>query len=174
VEESHMKIGLLADTHDRLPAIRELLRQMASHGVEMVLHAGDYCSPFSLKILAEEKVSLAGIFGRNDGDRQGLMATAQGFFGNELFESPHSFELAGERILLVHDLNEVHTRSVSAHDVVVHGCSHRQELKTRGTTLIVNPGEGCGWLHGSPSAAVLSLDTKKVEFLSLAGQQWEN
>jgi uncharacterized protein len=168
-----MKIGLLADTHDRLPAIRELLRQMAAHGVEMVLHAGDYCSPFSLKILAEEKVSLAGVFGRNDGDRQGLVATAQAYFGNELFESPHSLELGGEQILIVHDLNEVSTRSVSAHSVVVHGCSHRQELKSRADTLIVNPGEGCGWLHGTPSAAVLSLDTKKVEFLSLSGPQWQ-
>jgi uncharacterized protein len=174
VEGGVTKIGLLADTHDRLPAIRELLRQMASHGVEMVLHAGDYCSPFSLKIIAEEKVSLAGVFGRNDGDRQGLMATAQGFFGNELFESPHSLELGGERILLVHDLGDVSPRSISAHDIVVHGCSHRQEMKTRGKTLLVNPGEGCGWLHGTPSAAVLSLETKQVEFLSLSGDQWRS
>ena len=42
-----MKIGLIADTHDRLPAIAELVRQMQAGGVGMLLHAGDYCSPRS-------------------------------------------------------------------------------------------------------------------------------
>ena len=44
-----MRVGLIADTHDRLPAIAELVREMQTHGIDMVLHAGDYCSPFSLK-----------------------------------------------------------------------------------------------------------------------------
>jgi predicted phosphodiesterase len=37
----------------------------------------------------------------------------------------------------------------------------------------VNPGEGCGWLHGAPSAAILDLDTKEVEFLKLSGPEWK-
>jgi predicted phosphodiesterase len=45
-------------------------------------------------------------------------------------------------------------------------------MKTRGDTLIVNPGEGCGWLYGKPSAAVLDLDERRVEFLTLSGQEW--
>jgi len=48
-----MKIGLIADTHDRLPAIAELVRQMQAGGVGMLLHAGDYCSPFSLTPMEE-------------------------------------------------------------------------------------------------------------------------
>ena len=43
-----MLIGLMADSHDRVPAIRELLERMIERGAGMVLHAGDYCSPFSL------------------------------------------------------------------------------------------------------------------------------
>jgi predicted phosphodiesterase len=44
-------------------------------------------------------------------------------------------------------------------------------MKERGDTLIVNPGEGCGWLHGDPSGAILDLNTKKVQFLKLKGGQ---
>ena len=168
-----MKIGLMADTHARLPAIAEFVRQLQAAGIGMVLHAGDYCSPFALKPFEDAQVSLAGVFGRNDGDTQGLVSRAQSAFGAELFESPHSFEIGGRRILLVHDIGEVQKRSVTSHDIVIHGNTHQQELKTRGETLIVNPGEGCGWLYGTPSGAILDLDSRHVEFLSLTGPQWK-
>jgi putative phosphoesterase len=167
-----MRIGLIADTHDRVPAIAELLRQMQAAGVGMVLHAGDYCSPFSLKPFEEAHVSLAGIFGRNDGDPQGLVTRAQAAFGSELFESPHSFEIGGRRVLLVHDIADVNQRSIASHEIVIHGSTHQQEMKTRDETLILNPGEGCGWLYGTPSAAILDLDTREVQFLALNGPEW--
>ena len=49
-----MLVGLMGDTHDRLPAIRELLKEMTQRGVGMVLHAGDYCSPFALQPFQDE------------------------------------------------------------------------------------------------------------------------
>jgi putative phosphoesterase len=168
-----MLVGLIADTHDRLPAIAELVRQMQAAGVGMVLHAGDYCSPFALRAFEEAHMSLAGVFGRNDGDPQGLVTRAQSSFGAELFESPHSVEIGGRRILLVHDIGEVNKRSVSSHEIVIHGSTHQQEMKTRGDTLIVNPGEGCGWLYGTPSAALLELDSREVQFLTLSAAEWK-
>ena len=65
-----MKIGVLADTHDRVPAIRELLRQFAERGIGLVLHCGDYCSPFALQPFIDVQMTLAGVFGRCDGDRE--------------------------------------------------------------------------------------------------------
>ena len=47
-------------------------------------------------------------------------------------------------------------------------------MKTRGDTLIVNPGEACGWMHGSPTAAILDLDTKRAEFIKLDAAEWKN
>ncbi|HEX3867213.1 MAG TPA: metallophosphoesterase [Gemmatimonadaceae bacterium] len=169
-----MRVGLLADAHDRLPAIAEFIRQMQAGGVGMVLHAGDYCSPFSLKAFEDEHVALAGVFGKNDGDREGLQSRAQSAFSAELFESPHSFEMGGKRILLVHDIGDVAARSLKSHDIVIHGQTHQQEMKTRGETLIVNPGEACGWLYGTPSAAILDLDTNQVEFLTLPAAEWKH
>jgi len=168
-----MLVGLIADTHDRLPAIAELVRQMQEAGAGMILHAGDYCSPFALRAFEDAHMSLAGVFGRNDGDPQGLVTRAQSAFGTELFESPHSFEIGGRRILLVHDIGDVNKRSVLSHEIVIHGSTHQQEMKTRGDTLIVNPGEGCGWLYGTPSAALLELDSREVQFLTLSAAEWK-
>jgi putative phosphoesterase len=167
VEERLMLVGLMADTHDRLPAIDGLLREMMARGVGMVLHAGDYCAPFALRPFLAHSVALAGVFGRNDGDHEGLRALAATGVGMELFESPHSMELGGQRILIVHDIGDVSPRSIDGHEIVIHGFTHREEMKTRGDTLIVNPGEACGWLQGDPSAAILDLDTRQVEFLRL-------
>ena len=162
-----MKVGLLADTHDRLPAIEALLRYMQENGAGMVLHAGDICAPFALTPFVKANMPMVGVFGRSDGDREGLRAFAQQGVGIELFEAPHSIELAGQRILLMHDLDDSIQRSMESHSIVIHGHTHREEMKTRGDTLIVNPGEGCGWLYGEPSGAILDLDTKNVHFFKL-------
>jgi hypothetical protein len=174
VEERLMRIGLLSDTHDRVPAVRALLEQMIAGGVSLVMHAGDHCAPFSLAPVREFSIPLLGVFGRNDGDRDALVAAGKVDFGAiELFESPHSFDLGGKSVLLVHDLSDVQQRSIDDHEVVVHGFTHTQEMKSRGNSLLVNPGEGCGWLHGAPSGAILDLDTKSVEFIKLSGPEWK-
>jgi uncharacterized protein len=162
-----MLVGLMADTHCRLTAIRQLIEIMQQRGVNMVLHAGDYCAPFALLPFQATNMALAGVFGRNDGDQEGLRAVAQQSMGIELYESPHSLELGGQRVLIVHDIQDVNARSIESHTVVIHGQTHREEMKSRGDTLIVNPGEGCGWLYGRPSAAILDLDTLKVDFFTL-------
>lgn len=167
-----MLVGLMSDSHDRVPAVAELVKRMAERGVGMVLHAGDFCSPFSLAPIQNANIALAGVFGRNDGDREGLRAAAQQGMGMELFESPHSLQIGDHKILIVHDLGDVAARSIKAHHIVIHGMEHQQSMKTRGETLIINPGEACGWLHGAPTAAVLDLDTKHVEFIKLSDPHW--
>ena len=168
-----MLVGLMADSHDRIPAIAELLRQMREKGATMVLHAGDYVSPLSLKPFEDLHMTLAGVFGRNDGDPNSLLSRAGAGIGLEIFESPHSFEVSGKQILLVHDIADVSKRSVSSHAVVVHGFTHQQSMKTEGDTLIINPGEACGWLHGTPGAALLDIVTSQVQFLSLTDPKWK-
>ncbi|HEX3160269.1 MAG TPA: YfcE family phosphodiesterase [Gemmatimonadaceae bacterium] len=167
-----MRIGLLADTHDRLPAVAALVARMAERSVELVLHAGDWCAPFALRPVHELALPVVGVFGRSDGDREGLRVAAAAGLATELFESPHSLEIGGERLLLVHDLNESVERSVASHAFVVHGCTHRAEQLERDGALLVNPGEACGWLHGVPTAAVLDLTTRTVEFLRLTEPEW--
>ena len=168
-----MKVGILSDTHDRLDALDELLKRLQEAGATMMLHAGDYCAPFSLLPFLYAGTPMAGVFGRNDGDHEGIRAFAQRGMGIELFESPHSMELAGTRILIVHDIGEVPAQSLTNHSIVIHGNTHKPEMKERDGTLIVNPGEACGWLYGSPQAAIFDTDSKKVEFIQLPAKDWK-
>lgn len=167
-----MRIGLLSDTHDRVPAIAEFVRIFQERGIGLVLHAGDFCAPFSLKPLLDASMALAGVFGRNDGDHEGLRAEAARGLAAELYESPHSVELDGCRLLCVHELGEVHERSLEAHEIVVHGQTHELAVTTRGTTLLINPGEACGWLYGTPTAMIVDLATREWEVLRLNGPEW--
>jgi predicted phosphodiesterase len=107
------------------------------------------------------------VFGRNDGDREGLRAAAAKGMATELYESPHSVDVSGQRILLVHDLADVNERSIAGHSVVIHGFTHRKEVQTSGDSLLINPGEGCGWLHGVATAAILDLESREVDFIAL-------
>ncbi len=167
-----MKVGLLSDTHDRVPAVEALLARFVEAGAALVLHAGDYCAPFSLAPFRAAGLPLLGVFGRNDGDREGLRAAAAALpAGGELVDSPHSVVLGGRTLLLVHDLGDALSRSVDAHEVVVYGCSHRPDARQRGAALLVNPGEACGWLAGEPRAAVLDLDALRVDPIAL-GPDW--
>jgi uncharacterized protein len=168
-----MRVGLMSDSHDRVPAIAAFLKQMQEAGIGLVLHAGDFCAPFSLDPFEEAHISMAGVFGKNDADLESLRARAGRAIGLEIFESPHSFEIGGRRVLLAHDIADIPDRSIESHEIVVHGHLHKQEMKTRGETLIVNPGEACGWVNGIPTAAILDLDSRQVEFLTLSGPQWK-
>jgi putative phosphoesterase len=162
-----MRVGILSDTHDRVPAIAELVQRLVAGGASLLMHAGDYCSPFALAPVNEASIPLLGVFGRNDGDPEGLAAVAAQGVGTELYESPHSFEVGGKQILIVHDLADISHRSVEQHQFVFHGSTHQVEMKTRGDTLLLNPGEACGWLYGSCTAALLDLETREVEIIKL-------
>jgi putative phosphoesterase len=146
---------------------------MMDAGAQMILHAGDHCSPFSLMPFLDASIPVVSVFGRNDGDREGMLAQAASGIAVEIYESPHSVDVSGTRLLLVHDIAEVSELSLNAHGIVVHGHTHSQEMKTRGDTLIVNPGEGCGWMYGAPSAALLDLDSRRVEFIKLPVADWK-
>ena len=50
-----MKIGVMSDSHDNLPAIRRALARFEAEGAEAVIHAGDFVAPFSIKELLKFK-----------------------------------------------------------------------------------------------------------------------
>lgn len=65
-----MLIGILADTHDNLEKVDAAVRSLNAKGVEMVLHAGDYVSPFVIPRFANLQSPMIGVLGNNDGDHR--------------------------------------------------------------------------------------------------------
>jgi uncharacterized protein len=167
-----MKVGLMANSHDRLPAIDAFVATLASRGISLVLHAGDFVAPWSLGPFRERGMALLGVFGHNDGDPSGLMAFAQQGVGMELYESPHVFDVAGRKLLLVHDLQDLPDRAWDEYEIIVHGTIHTSEVRTEGKVTVICPGEACGWLTGTPTCAILDLETREVEFVTLTGPEW--
>ena len=69
-----MLVGVIADTHDNLPLVARAMELFRRRGVGAVLHAGDFVAPFALKPFVAADMPLTGVFGNNDGERDGLAA----------------------------------------------------------------------------------------------------
>ena len=165
-----MRIGIIADTHDRRGTVEAAVDRFNQEGVEYVLHAGDYVAPFVVDWLSSLKCPLVGVFGNNDGDRNLL---TERFNKHENLDIRGDFarlELDGVEIALIHG----HQRELlsvlidtQGFDFVVHGHSHRGGCTQEGRTRIINPGEACGYLTGCPTVAVLETETGRSEMVVL-------
>jgi putative phosphoesterase len=155
-----MKIGLIADTHDNLKNLEKAVKLFNAKKVDLVLHAGDYVAPFTVKLLNKLKSKYLGVFGNNDGETEGLYKKSAG----HIRKGPLRWNKDGKRIALVHDLNSFNYKNF---DVVVFGHSHKKELFKKGKTLLVNPGECGGWLSHKATVAVLDMNDLSVRFFNL-------
>lgn len=163
-----MKIGLMADTHDRIEAVVKAVNLFNEIGVRQVLHAGDLISPFVVHKLAKLRARLHYVWGNNDGDRE-LIAARLGELKLKPLGNFASFEMGGRRIALLHGTHEEIVQSLlrsGSFNVVVRGHTHRVDVR-RGRTLHVNPGEVCGYLTGRQTVATLDLTKLRVEILDL-------
>lgn len=162
-------IGILADTHDNLPLIDEAVKQLNHYGVEMVLHAGDYISPFTVSHFKPLQAQLIGVYGNNCAERKRLKelfrdidADLRGFFAEVSVE--------GVKIGLLHGHDEELLNALlksCVYDVVVHGHTHQAKVQRIGRTLVINPGEVCGYLTGKSTMALLDLKTRDAEIVMI-------
>jgi len=133
-----MRIGVISDTHDRLPTFRRALATFARLKVDAIFHAGDYVAPFAAKLIAP-----------------GTLATPN------LVDGPLRVELdtpAGKRgIVMHHFIDWLKPGEAKGADVVISGHNHVASVEQRDRTLLLNPGECCGWVHDRCTVALLDL-----------------
>jgi putative phosphoesterase len=165
-----MLVGIMSDTHDHLPFVGKAVKKLIDEKVELVLHAGDYVSPFVISHFKPFKGRFIGVFGNNDGDHE-FLKRRFAEFGLEIRGLFAELEIDGLRVALLHGgesggppgASELLKSLISSecYDVIVHGHVHEAKAYKKGKTLIINPGEVCGYLTEKPSIAV--LDTKNLE-----------
>jgi len=161
-----MRVGICADTHDRLPFIRRAIDHLNAGGVEIVLHAGDWVSPFTLPLFDELTAPVVGVFGNNDGDRPLLRRFARERDGLELREDFATVDLDGVACALIHGHQQRFLEEVigsGQYRVVVRGHTHRPAIEEHSGVLVINPGEVCGYLTGRGTVAVLETGTMTAE-----------
>jgi putative phosphoesterase len=118
-------IGVISDTHNLLrPEALAVLKRS-----ELILHAGDVCSPEVLEELGRI-ASVVAVRGNND----------RGAWARRLPVS-RTVEVGGFRIHILHDLKEldVDPRAEGFH-AVVSGHSHRPRAERKDGVLFLNPG----------------------------------
>lgn len=165
-----MLVGLIADTHDRLPMIDKAVKKLNEEDVELVLHAGDYVAPFVIPKFKELKAKLIGVFGNNDGDRELLKKRFTEYEGLEIRGSFTEIVVDGLKIALLHGSEEELLKALinsEGFDVVVHGHTHKAEVYRKDKTLIVNPGEVCGYLFSKSTIALLDTGRRDARIIDL-------
>jgi hypothetical protein len=158
----------MSDTHDRLDAVEKAIDFFNCQNLREVLHAGDLVSPFVAPRFSKLKAKLYYVWGNNEGDRE-LIRVRFGEIGITPLGNFAKFELAGRKIALLHGTEEDIVNSLiesGLYDIVIRGHTHRAEV-IRGKTLLVNPGEVCGYLSGHQTVAILDLTEMDAEIIEL-------
>lgn len=160
----------MSDTHDNLPAIRKAVDFFnARKDVELIVHAGDFIAPFTVKEFKKLNAAFIGVFGNNDGDRNHLGKNFLSLMGVEISDV-QEFEKGKKKFCLYHGTNEEILASLlrgKRYDVLVRGHTHEAEIKKKFNTLVINPGEVCGYLSGKKTIALLDAKNLKVEIVEL-------
>lgn len=160
-----MKLGVISDTHDNMPKIAQAVELFNRERVDLVLHAGDFISPLTAKEFKGLNTELVGVFGNNDGDKLYLIKKFQGV--GELYTDYRELELEGRKIVLMHEPKLLEALIASkVYDLIVYGHTHDIDLR-QGPPLVLNPGEGGGWLSGRATVAIVDLATMETNIIDL-------
>ena len=159
-----MLIGIIADTHDNLMYTKKAIELFNNRKVEHVIHAGDYTSPFTLKVFKQLNCKYVGVFGNNDGDKLLLLQRSEGNIHNQ----PYICTFTGKKIIIMHEHHIVDALADSGHfDLVIYGHTHKPDIRKVNNTLIVNPGEAGTWLYGTSTVALTDLNKMEAEIIEL-------
>jgi len=162
-----MKIGIISDTHDNLPRIKKAVTFFNQEKVDLVLHAGDFVSPFTALEFKNLNCPLKGVFGNNDGDKLYLQEKFKVI--GELYPVPYIVKINNKNVIMLHKEKLIDALAESQrYDVIIYGHTHRSDLRKIGKTLIINPGECGGWLTGKSTIVLLDLENLEAKIINLA------
>jgi uncharacterized protein len=145
-----MLIGVISDTHDRLPAIDRAMALFAERRVEAVVHAGDLVAPFAARRLKASTVPLHVTYGNNDGERAGLLDVLP-----QIVDGPLHISLGGRNILVHHFIGWCSPEDIARAEIIITGHTHEIVNTSEDGKLYLNPGEACGWVSGRCTVAIL-------------------
>ena len=161
-----MLIGIIADTHDHVDHIQEAVRLFKQREVDLVIHAGDYCSPFTIPLFRD--LPLRGILGNNDGDLY-LLMNKFSEIGADLEGEFFKLRTGDRSIAVYHGTYPEITDALykcGNYDVVITGHTHETLNELKGNTLAINPGTANGF-GDKATVALLETTSLEVEFVEL-------
>jgi len=176
-----LRVGLLADIHDHVRALRQALPWLARH-TDRLLLLGDLVAPFILRRIGEGYPNpVHVVFGNNDGDRHLLHAVAGNYPQVRVHGELYRGVLGGRRVVAQHYPAVAELIDPTAADLIAYGHDHRARAARRGDALVVNPGTLMGYDPAEDadvpaSWAVYDACEHRVKFWRLDGNavvEWE-
>jgi len=160
-----MIVGILSDTHDKLPAMRAGMKTLAANGAKYFIHCGDVGGESIIDCLAGHHAAF--VWGNNDWDRAGLQEYATGL-GITCLGHGGAIELDGKSIYVTHGDDALVVRGVleeQKHDYLLLGHSHVKLDAREGRVHVINPG---ALYRATPkTVALLDLQRDTVMFLNV-------
>ena len=139
-----MKVGVISDTHDQGALIEKAVDLFNKEEVELVIHCGDWVSPFILYCFRELKAPMKGVFGNNDGDKFRHLMTRDRLSLNIAYEDRFlELKIDNRSIAVFHgDYQQIVEALVACgkYDAIFHGHTHQKINTQVGRTLSLNPG----------------------------------
>jgi putative phosphoesterase len=159
-----MRVGILSDTHGRLPAAKAAMKLLVGAGCEMFIHCGDVGSCEILDLLAG--LNSCFVFGNTDYDRAAMDKYAQ-TIGVQCLRTGGTILCDGKKLAVTHgDEPEVLQQLLAGKpDYLFTGHTHIAKDIRQGKTRWINPGA----LQRATvkSVVVLDLANDQVEFLKI-------
>jgi putative phosphoesterase len=160
-----MRLGILADTHDKLARTRVAVGMLRDAGAEALVHCGDLTGPPIVEVLAALPCWF--VFGNNDAHAVPALERAAAEFGPVCLGWGGVVELGGRRVGLTHGHMARAMRQVLAEqpEFVLSGHSHCASDTWDGTVRWINPGA----LHRADeyTVALLELVSGELQVLRI-------
>ena len=169
-----MIIGIISDTHDYLVGLRKAIKIFKQHKIELLIHCGDWVSPFTLEFfdreLGEWDIPVKSVIGNNPGDlKRTLLANAK--MKHPIEWPAHvtlEMDLEGKEAVVYHGDDRMLLDALvncQKYDLVLTGHTHQPRNEKIGKTLVVNPGSTAGVREGkiTDKNSVAIYDTEKNE-----------
>jgi putative phosphoesterase len=159
-------IGIMSDSHDNLEAIRSAVQLFNKQNLDLVIHAGDLISPFTALEFQKLDPEFVAVYGNNDGEREGLKNAYKEISTLNDFKE---ISVEGWKFSIIHGTNPPIVDSLARsgkYDVVIRGHTHKLEVLT-GKTMVINPGEVCGYVTSEKTVILLDTDDLSFEVIYL-------
>ena len=165
-----MLIGIFGDSHDHMENIGKAVEKFNRERIDLAIHTGDYISPFVIPVIAKLTSPVIGVYGNNDGDKAALQARCSEFPAVRIHGNYTQLDPDGLKIALIHGHDSALLQDLIVsgyYDLVVHGHTHMADLYRKGGTMVINPGELCGYITKKPTVGFFDTLSREARIEEL-------
>jgi len=173
-----MLVGIISDTHDNLLGLKKAIQIFKDNKIEILLHCGDWVSPFTLEFFDQEmkelNIPIKSVIGNNPGDIKRIIMNNSKMHNPIEWAKRNTLELNidNKKCIIYHGHDHELLSALidcQKYDIIFTGHTHNSRNEVIGKTLILNPGSTAyvseGKIIDKASVAIYNSQTHKAEII---------